>query len=454
MFERITELALNQSYFFKVIYREGGAGFAATLELTPDLITFKVMTERSCDLSWNAVEAECDDLNNKFILKGLYCVGSRSATISDIPSVGFFEIEFTVESVVFCCGQGPIDGKFEALQIHSQTVNDWVGHTTTQEKILEANHRNEDVQPFLTEFLAEANDNEVIGVQYNGTYSHSPLSYEQSFSFPPSLFYTLGSEENVRSPFSAYTKIYNLLAFLTGVEPSVQRVGLEYDCYGRTGRGSLYFVNDSLKPKRSDTYIMFPLGKDPRFESWGLAPFPLTSFSLYFDPDSDLSDILAKYVKYRNMGNVEDRLLGYFRLLEKHCYKQKNYLPEELFVRFSRIAKGWTKANGLKSKDVKSFEAGLKRFNDKKYNTHKCVTDFLHSLPEQVQRGLGITSDLLTTICKLRNDITHANKYHADENKIHACTAYVHHLLIFAILEKLNVVLNDVSKLTGRLRNN
>lgn len=453
MQDRVTELVLNQSYTFKVVYSEGDAGFAGVLNLTPELITFKVMTERSCNLSWETTEAKCYDFRNRFILKGLRCTGSRSSSLDNIPSVGFYEIEFTVESVIFCPGQGPAKGRFQAIQIHSETVNNWVGHTTTQEKILEVNHDGGDVRPFLTEFMAEANGCEYIGVQYNANYNHSPLSYEQSFAFPPSLFYTLGSDENKRNPLVIYSKIYNLIAFLTGIEPSVQSVSLEYDLQGFTKYASLYFVNNSLKPRRSNDFIMLPLGKDPRFESWGLAPFPLSSFELYFSSDSELPDIMSKYVKYRNMGNIEDRLLGYFRLLEKHCYNKKSYLSDELLVGLTKSAKEFLKSNGLARKEILSFEKGLKRFNSSKYNTQKCVTDFFNSLPSQIQNGLGLSSVLIESICKLRNDITHANEYRADENQMYAYTAFVPHLLIFALLQKLGVILVDVTNLTSRLRN-
>jgi hypothetical protein len=453
MFDKVTELELNKEYFFNLVYREGDSGYAATLHLTPELITFKVISERNFNLSWNSIEAKCEDTGNVFLLKGLYCTGSKTSTISHIPSVGLREIEFSVECVLFCPGGEPHDGEFESIAIYSSTVNEWVGYTTTQQKIFEKSFEREDVEPFLTEFSTAINDNEEISVQYNGRFRQSHLLYEQGFTFPPSLCYLLDSKENATDPFSVYTRMYNLLAFLTGTEPSIQTVVISYHTRGYRQEGSLYCLNNSLKPKRSDTYAMFPLGKDPLFEDWGIAPFPLHSFVLYFSPDSEIPDLLEKYVKYRNMGNVEDRLLGYFRLLEKHCYKRKHYLPEDKFVRFSRIAKGWAKANcSMTTKQIKSFEGGLKRFNGQKYNTEKCVADFLHSLPEQIQSGLGVTADLLTEICTLRNNITHANKYHIEEIRLHTLTAHIHHLLIFAILEKLGVVLAGIANLTARLR--
>jgi len=454
MFDTVTELELNREYFFNVVYREGDSGYAATLHLTPEAITFKVISERGFYLSWDATEAKCEDLGNVFLLKGLYCTKSKTSTISDMPLVGLREIEFSVESVLFCPGGEPEGGEFESIDIFSKTVNEWVGYTTTQDRIFEAGYKRENMDHLLVEFSAPINDAEEVGVQYNGKFRQSQLSYEVGFTFPPSLFYLLGEKENAVDPYAVYTRVYNLLAFLTGTEPSVQTITLNYHVHGYNREGSLYCVNNSLKPKRTDTYAMFPLGKDPLFEHWGIAPFPMSSFALYFGQESELPDLLGKYVKYRSMGNVEDRLLGYFRLLEKHCYNRKYYLDEELFVRFSRVAKSWVKANGrLTTKQIKSFEGGLKRFNGQKYNTEKCVTDFLLSLPEPIQQGVGVTPQQLQEICKLRNDITHANNYHIEETKMHTLTAHIHHLLIFAILEKLGVVLADVANITSRLRN-
>lgn len=453
MFDTVKELELHKEYFFEVFYREGNSGYAATLHLTPELIKFKVTSERDFSLSWDATEARCDDHRNVFLLKGLYCVGVKSAVINHMPYVGLKEIEFTVESVIFCPNQPPQNGVFESIDIASTTINEWVGYTTTQQKIFDASYNREDVEPLLVEFSTPANEHDEIGVRYNATFRQSHLLYEHGFTFPPSLFYLFGSGGHVADPYSTYLRIYNLLAFLTGTEPSVQTVTLNYDLYGYRQKGYLYCMNNSLKPKRSDLYAMFPLGMNPRFDDWGIAPFPMSSFELYFNPESELPDFLEKYVKYRNMTNVEDRLLGYFRLLEKHSYNRKYYLSEGLFVRFSRLAKGWVKGNAsLSAKQIKSFEGGLKRFNGQKYNTEKCLSDFLSSLPESIQKSLGVTKNLLSEICTLRNNITHANKYNIEETKLHLFAAHVHHLLIFATLEKLGVVLADVANITNRLR--
>ena len=173
--DRITELELSQSYIFNIIYREGNEGFAGTLNLTPEKITFKVFTERSCNLSWSTTEAKCHDFRNNFILTGLRCTNSRSSSISHTPSVGFYEIEFTVENVIFFPGPAPKKESFLSLHIHSDTVSKWIGQTTTQDQILKAHHGSLDIQPFLIEFIAQANDYEAVGVQYNATHSYSLL---------------------------------------------------------------------------------------------------------------------------------------------------------------------------------------------------------------------------------------------------------------------------------------
>ena len=451
MLEKITELELDREYSFDVIYREGDAGYAATLILTPQQITFKVMSERKTSLGWNDKEARCEgSRNSNFFLKGMTCKATRSSAISHSPSVSFYEVEFTVESVILCPEGAPGDGVFYAVNIISETIADWIGYTKTQDKILEASAAGLDVWGLLTEFSIEVNEMEALGVEYKGVYSHSPSLFNQSFTFPPSLFYILGFDHAL-DPFSAYIKVYNLLSFLCGFELSVQRVALDYDVFGHQRSASLYFTNPrgKVKPSRS---VLFPLGKDLRFNHAALPPFPLASFAHYFSPDSDLPDILDKYVKYRSMGNGEDRLLGYFRLLEKHCYSKKNYLSDDMFSRFTRVAKGWAKANGVVTKEIKSFEKGLKRFNGQKYNTEKCLKDFLRSLPSVIRVELGISEDNLLEACTLRNNITHANKYERDELRIRFVEVCIHHLLIFALLQKLEVPLDGLANLPRRIR--
>ncbi|WP_460088218.1 HEPN domain-containing protein [Pseudomonas sp. H1_B04] len=450
MFDRITELELSKEYSFEVIYRDGTAGYAATLKLTPSLITFKIMSERDISMSWQLKEARCEAGNQKFYLKGMACTGSRKSAINHTPRISFYEYDFNVESVIFCPQGGPLNCEFDALNIFSETVTRWIGYTTTQDRILEENAKGGDVSPHLTEFVVDVNDCERLGVEYNGTYSLSPLAFEQAFTFPPSLFYTLGFHDNSNDPYSAYIKIHNIIAFLCGVELSTQRVLLDFDLSGFGNTASLYFVQTTHKPKQSRA-IFFPLGKDRRFDNTGLPPFPIESFAVYFSEDQDLPDLLSKYLMYRSMGNAEDRLLGYFRLLEKHCYRKKNYLPDEHFVRFSRIARGWVKSNGLKSQEAKNFEKGLKRFNGSKYNTEKCLKDFYKSLPPEIQTELGITAEKLEEACKLRNNITHANKYVRDGFHLSAMEQCIHSLLIFALLEKLKVPLADLIHLPKRI---
>ena len=452
MSEKVKELELGNTYSFNVIYREGNSGHAAKLDLTPELITFKVVSERQFDLSWDAKQAECEGNGGVFILKGLYCTHTQWSTINHHPAVHTHEAEFTVESVIFCPGGRPSHGVFSSMDIFSETINKWVGYTNTQDKILELHSQQKPIWNTLIEFSAQACSNESIGVRYNASYRHSPLSFEAGFTFPPSIFYLFELKENAVDPFPTFQRIYNLLVFLTGTTPSIQKVIIHFDRTHYGSRGTLYYSDIKAPPKKADEVILFPLAKDLRFNDRPLAPFPLSSFPLYFDPASELPDLLEKYVKYRAMGNVEDRLLGYFRLLEKHCYNRQYYLPEPLFSHFSRLAKGWAKANGLNRKQTKNFESGLKRFNGQKYNTEKCIADFFQSLPEPIRNGLEITTDLLTELCKLRNDITHANKYQVDDRRLHLLTAHTHDLLVFALLEKLQVDLNEVGFLTGRLR--
>lgn len=451
MFERITELELSKEYSFDVVYREGNAGYAATLKLTPGLITFKVMSERNISLTWSAREARCEAGNQKFYLKGLACTATRASSISHIPPVSFYEIEFRVESVIFCPEGWPYDGKFNALNIFSDTVTRWIGYTTTQDTISEENSRDGNVDQHLVEFMVDVNDGELLGVEYNGTYTNSPSSFEQAFTFPPSLFYTLEKQEHATNPFKLLLKISNLIHFLSGVEPSVQRVTLDYDLSGYSRSASLYYAQAN-HPRRNSSPIVFPLGKDLRFQQSDLPPFPLSSFALYFSQDSELPDLLQKYVSYRHMRNAEDRLLGYFRLLEKHCYRKKSYLSDDQFARFSRLARSWVKSNGLSSKEVKSFEKGLKRFNGTKYNTEKCLTEFYNSLPLPVQCELGLGLDEIGEACTLRNNITHANKYDRNEFRVGLIQHYIHCLLVLAILQNLEVPLEKLTALPGRIQ--
>jgi hypothetical protein len=449
--EETSKLDLSKSYFFQVIYNEEGIGFSATLDLTPKAITFRVTTERPCRLDWHTREVECHDRKNTFLLKGLKCKKSRSATISSHPHVGLFEIEFSVEHLIFIPRQSAHSATLEAISIESTTINKWIGHTTTQDNILRANYKDEDLQPYSTEFICGLNESEAIGVGYKFSYTHSPLSYENSFTFNPSLYYIFDPEDEQADPYRTYIKIYNFLAFLAGHEPQVQHVSVEYRMHRGTVNASMYFVDRSARPNHKGVYVLLPLGMNLRFNHWGLPALPETVFKRYFSTDSELQDTLQKYNTYRNMSNIEDRALGYFRLLEKHCYKEKSHLDPQQLEEFCAIAKNWMKANGFNRENTKSFIGGINKLNRSKYNTEKCLTDFFKSLPEEITKGERLKEVDIPAICRLRNDITHANHYEVSEDEMYTYTSNIHHLLILALLVKLGINLTDFTELSKHL---
>ncbi len=137
------------------------------------------------------------------------------------------------------------------------------------------------------------------------------------------------------------------------------------------------------------------------------------------------------------MENPEERFLGYFRILESLCFNKKSYLDEVLLEKLSnRIKPYLIKVFGDK-KSVTSFLKGLPRYNNSKYNTQKCILDFYLKIPVLLSGTWKLEKSNIGEICKLRNDITHANDYSISDSRLEENVKFIEVLLVFSLFEKL-----------------
>ena len=98
------------------------------------------------------------------------------------------------------------------------------------------------------------------------------------------------------------------------------------------------------------------------------------------------------------------------------------------------------------SKNVKSFLNGIPSYNKSKYNTEKCIQDFFELLPNELSKNWKFTKRDIGDICKLRNDITHANDYYISEIEIEEKTKFLEVLLVLKLCTKIGLSLDIASK--------
>ncbi len=456
----LENLELNKSYKFDVVVEDGKNSFAGKLNLTPEKCTITIMgeqnEERNCTIGWyNTDKLVCNDLNKKFLLYDLKCNSGRSSAISRYPKpIGYFEITFEVGFVIFFSSNISNYNSFRSICIHSKTICDWIGNTEKQEEIIRSYQRKEPIfndLDKLIEFTVDVSGLGRLRVSYNLSIFSLTPEFKSGISFPPSLNIVFTKGNNAKEIKHTYDRIYNLFAFLTGDELSISRIDIGYTYSNYSNTGSLYYPSRTVGKKFSHNYIFYPLGKNIKYDSIGLPPMPLETINNYFSL-SDLDvEYWGKYLKYKRMENVEERFLGFFRILEALCSKKKAYLDEDLLADLCRRIKPYLIKKFKDRSNVKSFIKGLPRHNRSKYNTEKCIQDFFELIPKELSYAWKFGKKDIGNICKLRNDITHANNYYVSESEIEEKTKFIETLLILSLCLKIGLSLDITAKFIYRI---
>jgi hypothetical protein len=454
----LTELQLSQKYEFNVNVGVGNNKFAGWLALSPERITLKIMGERNderdCPLNFtdDVDELVCEDLNKTFILRDLKFISGQSRLLRFPPKpIGYFEKTYHVGYVMFCPSGIPHNDAFVSISIHSKTVCEWIGNTITQENIIMSHHKGEriiDDPSKLAEFVVDIKGLGHLAVLYDlSIYSSSP-DFKSGIFFPPYLSICFRNEIKAQDVKRLYDKIYNLFTFLTGDELLVDKIKVGA---GFNNAASLYYPSGLFPKRKEHSCIFYPLGKDLRYDSLKLPPMPLDVFSKYFHLNNTDSEYWVKYLKYKRMENVEERFLGYFRILEALCHKQKNYLDDKLLSELITRVKPYLIKKFKDIKNVNSFLKGLPHYNNSKYNTAKCIQDFFSLIPAESTKCWKFMKKDIDSICKLRNDITHANDYYVNETEIYKTATLIEILIIFSLCSKIGIALDITAKLIHRL---
>ena len=457
---RIDHLNLHESYEFDVIVHDERNNFAGKLSLSLKKCTILISGEQTLERKYSSGWADreeliCRDLNKTFILKNLSIHYVRQRAIQAEPcQIGFFEVEFTIGFVLFLPLDRASHVSISSISIHSSLIGSWIGSTIKQESIVTTYSqgglaRNHD--EILTEFFTKAGNNSIMVAHYKFSWQRSPHEFKSGIFFPPCLttnYHTPIPSSQARIELE---KIYNLFSLLVGGDFAPEKIEIYCTAPGLQKAGSFYMPVAHLAKKDSRRAILFPLGKDLRFDQLGLPSFPLEAINAYFCMTVQDLEIWGKYSRYRKLENPEERFLGYFRLLERLCFKQKTFLDEPKLSALIIKAKPYmTKRFGDK-KSVTSFLNGIPRYNSSKYNTSKCIQDFYTSIPKELTSTWKLQKTDIDKICKIRNDISHANDFLVSDDFILECESFAHALLLISMLKKIGIDIETSSKIISRM---
>ena len=300
---------------------------------------------RKCSISTKKIEKiVCRDLSRRFYLYDLKFVQGRSSVID--KNIVYFENTFEVGFILYFQSGGYDDTSFNFLNINSETVANWIGNTEKQGEILNSYHKKERPDEYLeklTEFTIDISKLGKIFVKYELSIYYSFPDFKSGIIFPPSLNISFLNRLNAIEIKYILDNLLNLLIFLTGDELIVEDIRVGH--FGSSNNGSLYYSSQTFRKRLPNSHILFPLGHNLKFDQLNLPPLPLEIFRKYFElHDTDIG-YFGKYIKYKRMSNIEERFLGFFRLLENLCFKQKIYLNEKLLKELINRVKPYLTCN-------------------------------------------------------------------------------------------------------------
>lgn len=460
MNKTLEELQLGESYRFSVVVKNNGTHFAGDLSLSPEGCTLVVRGDvfegRSSTFEWYEVdELQCASFSGTFILCGLKGTGGSSRTLQRHPeSIGHFEIRYAISRVIFQQGQMFGPEEYVGFKIHSLSIARWIGATTTQHAIAAASDKNTlfgQNSPINAEFQVDMPNLGNVAVTYELS-----MGYLHDFSvgihFPPVLSVFFDTTRNATETISVFQEMETLFSFLLGYPLAAERIQLITRAGGH--RPSSLYVAGHRKDVTDfeRRYPFFPLGHNLSHDQLGLPPLPIDVFPTYMGLLDNDRAFIKKYLWYRHLDNPEERFLGFFRLLEKLCYQNESFLPHDKLQSLLTRATPFLIKYFNDTKNVRRVIKRMDRLNRSKLDTAGCIKRFMDALPATTLERWTFGAADLEAICKLRNDLTHANELEPDTSDIATKAKFIEVLLVIRLLHHIGVQAADAASISGRLQ--
>lgn len=457
------EMLLSESYELKVLVPCGENNFMGLIKMNPYSITLQVNGEESLSRKYsygfeNIEKLECAEYINgrSVILYGLeFKGGSRSRITSPSgDSVVHFKAEYEASYSIIGFFSHPNYQFFSGISVSSKCIREWASITKRQQNILLNLSRGEGVfdqdEELLCELSRPIGDDLFLSVDYSpsASFSLDDLSCSNNLHISMNLLFCNGLSS--AEVYEKYLDLYSLMFFVMGGHLDIEKILI----HGNYNREEIFLFYPQLKRKKvsQNNYKLFPLGKDLFDPSLGLPAFPDTAIENYFLLNRSDREIFYKYLRYRGMESAEERYLGFFRLLERLCHVRKNFVDPSKLDKLIRKSKPFlTKYFDGDTRNITSLLAKLKHSNKNKYNTLSCMQKFYARFPEGHDDKLMYNKDSLVELCKLRNDITHANDTEIEQLEMEGKTTFIEMLLVYALFEKIGIGFEITKKIIYRM---
>lgn len=432
---------LKTDYIIDVRVLDGNSNYSGKLTLTPKECYIEIYTERTPSEEFKLSESLiCSSMHpSKSILLFGTKVVSFSATLLEmqgIDPIWGHSIKFTIQYVIISYDLIGNNKKINNFTLNTSFIKRWTMHTKTQDKILYGLFKNDSSRVTIgREFIQEIQNYGLIELYYASTQFSSIEELNAGLKITPKLRTFFKSSIAMDEIYREYFKLYQLLTLFNGSDFNVDSVELEIHEW-RSKPAYMYFPSFQKDEKYTNTLL--PLGKDVIFSGQKLATLPLDFFNTYYNLPDEKKELLKRYLNYKRLNSIEEKFLGYFRLLEKLTFKSKSYVDSDALSYILTRSKSYlTKRLNSNSKTMSNLNKRILQANNSKYNTEKCISDFYDSLPLKLQNSYKYKKEDLKKICKLRNDITHANDYVITESELLEYTMFINSLLFLAFINIL-----------------
>jgi len=433
-------LSFDESLQFDVVVNVEGENFAGTLKISPKETTLRVMGERPFSPEFeNSEIIECTSFRNSFLLTDISLKYFRNTNLSlNITghSGGFSEVEFNIGFIIKSTAGINKNTLFNGFHIDADMIKKWTDVTNKQAYLLSAGNNALDL-PIgdLNLFEAPLNTDGSIRISYQLSLHSSLESISSGMKITPYLDRFFEENKNIVEVYNEIKKLYSLINYFWGCDFHFNHIKISLpNALGV--KTSAFFSTKEIKSVLN--YPLIPLGIDLRAQIEHYQGLPLDAFIAFYSLPGNGSDFFTKYMRYKRLNSDEDKFLGYFRILEKLVHAEGFYVNQEILENLLvRSEKYLINKFGCRKKDIKGFSGRIISANGSKYNTETCIGRFIDTIPEELKSILEFTKDDLRIICRLRNNITHANDYFIEDEELHSFTKFIHQLLIFAIYSKL-----------------
>ena len=343
----------------------------------------------------------------------------RGSDISDLRES--FKITFSVK--YFCLRNNRPNcysktDKISCVKIISPTINTWLGVTEKQLKIVKYHLKDTPEKPaldLLCEFGVKINEHFDISLHYNMAWRRDLNNFSSIAEFPPYLLLSFGKDyPEIGTVNQIVSDLFSFFYSLTGYHISIERAFVSFP-----SQTSFFpYYNYEAAPIDGDLKnynILMPYSSDSPFYKENEVEFPIECFRNYFNLSCESKDIFNKFSIYSKLQNLEEKFLGYFRVVERLTHKNDFYVEPSLLDPMIDGLRSQLIENKIKGKNAKNLTHRFKKVNLQKINSESAIIAFMKSLDKSVYEKVYHISEDIPKIVRLRNDITHCNSYYYEQ---------------------------------------